>query len=143
MKIHFLLLFICSFSIINTQDVIPFQEEEGVLWGLKNGDDIIIEASYHYINDFHEGLAEVKMDNQRGFINKKGEIIVPIKYDYANDFKDSVAWVYIDHIIGLIDHKGNELTEIKYQDGQKKFYDGMAIVSEKKLKTVCILRINS
>ncbi|MGK0389990.1 MAG: hypothetical protein ACI94Y_002740 [Maribacter sp.] len=141
MKIHFLLLFICSFSIINTQDVIPFQEEEGVLWGLKNGDDIIIEASYHYINDFHEGLAEVKMDNQRGFINKKGEIIVPI--DYANDFKDSVAWVYIDHIIGLIDHKGNELTEIKYQDGQKKFYDGMAIVSEKKLKTVCILRINS
>jgi hypothetical protein len=35
------------------------------------------------------GLAQVKLNNKYGMINKKNEIIIPIIYDYIYSFEDN------------------------------------------------------
>jgi KWG Leptospira. len=47
----------------------------------------------HYISNFHEGLASVKMKKKYGYIDEKGSEIIKPQYDIADDFSEGLALV--------------------------------------------------
>lgn len=51
------------------------------LYGLKNGDDIVLEPAYDYIYDFDGEYTEYEMDGMYGIIDRQGNIVIPAEYD--------------------------------------------------------------
>ena len=61
---------------------------------------------FDQINEFHEGLAVVKINNKFGYLNSAGIIIIPATYDFANDFSNGIADVKIENKWGFINTSG-------------------------------------
>ncbi len=70
--------------------------------------------------NFKNGIAQVRLEDKSGYINKKGEIIIPIKYHCVKQFCKGYAYAEIDNgesnfgnkhkilLYGYIDSIGNE-----------------------------------
>ncbi len=65
---------------------------------------------------FNHGLAEIKLANKYGFIDKNGNEIIPPKYDFVTDFHNGVVVVSLNKKYGFIDKSGNEIVAPKYDD---------------------------
>jgi len=100
----------------------------------------IQELNLHYISHFTEGLAEVRLNGKRGFINQQGNIVIDLKYDWTEGFLKGFTRVAIGgtHIElggiigakwGIIDNTGKEIVPpIKY-DWLDNFVNGFARVN--------------
>ena len=89
---------------------------------------------YEKINEFHEGVAPVKLNGKWGYINKEGETVIPFKYDGVNirftepfDFSEGLAAVLLNGKWGCIDKDGKEVIPFKY-DESFYFSEGLAKV---------------
>lgn len=132
-------------------------------WGVINrvGDVVIpFTLNYDWVGSFHNGLAQVRRENEYGFINISGKEIVPPKYVKVLDFRDGIALVCDDKNFilqwGAIDMTGKVVIPVKYHfvdvslngynDGDNvnnegyPFKDGLAAV---KIPTVGIEKYDS
>lgn len=62
--------------------VVAYREER--LYGLKDGEEIILEPTYHYIYGFRGDYAMAEMNGKYGLIDKAGNLAVPCEYDDFN-----------------------------------------------------------
>ena len=67
---------------------------------------MVVAPQYHSAWNFHEGLAAVKVDWAKGFIDREGKVVIPIKYQYVGPFRDGKAKVMLDDVWEYIDHEG-------------------------------------
>jgi hypothetical protein len=83
-----------------------------------------------YKDNFHEGLAKVKIDNKYGFKDKEGNIVIPPRFDYGHDFSDGVAWVHEGGKWNIVDKEGKitVLPQVKYDFQLHDFSEGLAPV---------------
>ncbi|HEY6143596.1 MAG TPA: WG repeat-containing protein [Flavobacterium sp.] len=111
-------LFLLSTFLINAQNLIPFQNEEGY-YGYRdsNNENVVIKPIYNFANKFVNGYAPVKLNEKWGFLDKTGQEIIPIKYDDLSYFNSSgVAMVAIDKKWGLINKLGNEIIQPQFDN---------------------------
>jgi hypothetical protein len=76
---------------------------------------------------FSEGLAAVKVDEQYGFIDKKGKWAILPNYEYAYNFSNGFARVFNGKQYGFVDKKGKMLTGFYYSFADN-FSEGLALV---------------
>lgn len=95
----------------------------------------ICSIDFDYIDDFHEGLAQVyKSGYGYGFVDKDMNLIIPMIYENADKFKDGKAKVKWDGKWLYVDKSGHELkiksasADLRYQD-VGEFSEGMCKVS--------------
>ena len=75
---------------INKNGTIWYQEDK--LWGLfKQDGQKIINPIYEYVSDFSEGLAQVTLDDQYGFVDSLGNEVVKTIYQMVKDFSGGYA----------------------------------------------------
>ena len=75
-------------------------------------------GKYDSVKPFYEGLAEVQLNGQWGFINMEGEEVVPPKYDYVHHFHRGLAKVELNGQYGVVDKTGKELLPCVYNEGK-------------------------
>ena len=66
---------------------------------------------YNHLYGFDDGVALVKQNNKRGYINSKGKQIIPLQYDNAYPFKNGFADVSINHKFFVINKAGQAIIE--------------------------------
>lgn len=69
---------------------------------------------YDYAGIFIEDLAQVRIGNKWGFVDRLGREVIPVKYDDVKSFSNGLAAVQIDYEWGYIDKTGREVIPIKY-----------------------------
>lgn len=84
---------------------------------------------YDLVFNFHDGLAEVQLNDKYGYVNTEGVEVVPPKYDYIYAFTDGLAKVSLDDKYGFIDKNGKEIVEPKYSRAYNFETNGLAEVS--------------
>ena len=82
---------------------------------------------YDYVGTFSEGLAQVKVGEKWGFIDKTGKQITPCLYDDARDFSEGLAKVIVGEKWGFIDKQGKQIIPCLY-DYAWFFSEGLAKV---------------
>jgi hypothetical protein len=94
-------------------------------WGFidKTG-NYVIEPRFDAIDNFSEGLAPVKINDEYGidkwgFIDKNGYPIIDPKFEDAGKFQDGLAPIMLDNKVGYINKKGEIV--IKPQFGERRF----------------------
>lgn len=91
-------------------------------------ENIIIPEIFLEANSFNEGLAGVKLNNNKwGFINTKGELVIPTIYSYFRDFKDGLAQVKFNNKWGIINQLGEVIVPFIYEK-MSPFSEGLAAV---------------
>ena len=65
-----------------------------------------LEKRYDKVWNFSEGLARVKLNDKRGFINTKGKEICELKYDSVSNFNNGFAAVNLNGKQGFINIGG-------------------------------------
>ena len=83
--------------------------------------------TYTRIQDFSEGLAEVRRNYKTGFIDKTGKEVIECKYSSAHDFHEGLAAVELNGKWGFIDKTGKVVIDFKY-DSAYIFSEGLAAV---------------
>ena len=104
--------------LLNTYDDIEHGEEDGTfavqkngLWGFidTNGKEIIT-PQYEDYDSFNDGIAIVRKNRKRGYINKLGQNITPLKYWHCHYFYGDIAVAKnFDHTSEVIDKSGKVL----------------------------------
>ena len=84
-------------------------------------------VKYDFTGKFHEGLAQVRLYDKYGFIDRTEEEIIPLKYDDAEPFSEGLARVALDGKWGFIDRTEEEIIPLKY-DGAGDFSERLALV---------------
>lgn len=93
----------------------------------------IIKAIYEDAKDFSEGLAPVKLDGKWGFIDKAGQVVIPFQYSDVSTFREGYAFTCkAGEDCKYIDKSGKVAINTAYTGGYR-FYDGVAIISQKGL----------
>jgi len=97
----------------------------------KKGNMIIkLRDKYSSLSGFHDGLAVYRENDERGYINIKGEEVIKDKdWSYIFQFHNGYATVAEDGDWGLINKKGETVIKIKYSD-LLVFYNGLAPVRD-------------
>ena len=91
--------------------------------------EIVNTSEYSSVENFSNGFALVKDNENTFFINKKGENVFDKVFDDAYSFKDGLAAVKKGGLWGYIDKSGNMV--IKYQfDQVKNFNESLAAVDK-------------
>ena len=103
--------------------------EEGVLglkWGyIDSSGKVRIPGSFEEAEDFHDGLAAVKVKGKFGYIDVKGNLAIPARYDQVRSFSEGIAAVCMEHKLplgltspkwGFIDRTGKVVVELKYDE---------------------------
>jgi hypothetical protein len=83
-------------------------------WGFINSRGIVIPPQFEEVGDFSEGLAEVKVGDKWGFINRVGEMVIPPQFDRTSKFSEGLASVRIGHQWGAIDSTGNLVIPLQF-----------------------------
>ena len=66
------------------------------------------KRGYDYVHEYSEGLAEVRLNDKWGFIDKSGTEIIPCKYDWAEGFSEGRAKVKLNGKQGYVNKSGVE-----------------------------------
>jgi hypothetical protein len=108
--------------LLNTYDDIEHGEEDGTfavqkegLWGFIDTDgNEIITPQYEDYDSFNDGIAIVRKNRKRGYINKLGQNITPLKYWHCHYFYGDIAVAKnFDHTSEVIDKSGKVLLKGK------------------------------
>ena len=75
-------------------------------------------GKYDRVGTFHSGLAEVRLNDKYGFVDKTGKEVVPLKYDYVDYFSKGLAPVQLNDQWGLMDTTGKEILPCVYNEGK-------------------------
>ncbi len=67
----------------------------------------VIEPIYDDVDDFHEGLAKVKIKDNFGYINSSGKLIISANYIRGTEFREGLAAVKDDSGWHYTDKQGN------------------------------------
>ena len=92
--------------------------------------NIISEAIYEAIYDFHEGYAKVRKDGKWTLINDRGEMVTRPMYDELKDFKEGLAPARIGRLWGYINKTGRLVIDPTFVDANS-FSEGLAVVRDK------------
>ena len=107
----------------NAMGLIGIKIEENDLNNISVKADIY---KYEDINcSFSDGMALVRMNGKRGFINKEGKLVIPCKYDFADYFSEGLAPVEMNGKLGFINKEGNLVIPCKYNYAES-FSEGLA-----------------
>ncbi|MDE5633754.1 MAG: WG repeat-containing protein [Muribaculaceae bacterium] len=68
---------------------------------------MIIAARYDEAAPFYDGVAEVGIDGNRGYIDKTGNVVVPLIYEYVWGFNEGLTGARIGEKYGFINRNGN------------------------------------
>ena len=94
-----------------------FPVREDSLWGFTTVENIFtIPASFHYVDEFSEGLAPVTVNNKVGYISKTGELKIPYQFDDGFGFHEGYAVVEYDGAYGMINRQGEFIISPDYED---------------------------
>lgn len=77
------------------------------------------KSQFIFKEDFHDGLACVKINNKYGYVNTRGRIAIPFKYSYAEKFIDGYAvakGVGSDQFWRIIDTNGDEVYKFESEN---------------------------
>ncbi|MDR3617165.1 MAG: WG repeat-containing protein [Candidatus Obscuribacterales bacterium] len=101
-------------------------------WGFidKSG-RLVIPFKYSDFQDFHDGLARVGMDEESGFINKKGELVIGSTENFKveGNFSEGLASVTLpDNGKGFINTSGQIVIKLPPCD-VGEFHDGLCYAS--------------
>ncbi|MCX6155004.1 MAG: WG repeat-containing protein [Candidatus Kapabacteria bacterium] len=78
---------------------------------------IVIPVQYTDATDFHEGLAFLRSDRKRGYINKKGDYEFYLDSLVGYDFSEGIAKVNNEAaFFGFIDKKGKLIINLKFDE---------------------------
>lgn len=78
---------------------------------------------------FHEGLAQISINQKKGYIDKTGKIVIEPQYEYAYQFCEGVAWVYNDNYMSVIDKTGKTVIDNQGFFTFQYFSEGLCAVS--------------
>ena len=112
--------------LLNTEDSKFEKYKSKNRFGFKVDGVVVIPAKYDEVCYFTEGLANVKLNDKNGFVDKTGKEVIPLKYKYALYFSEGLAVVGNDKF-GFIDKTGKEVIPLKY-DISLMFREGLAAV---------------
>lgn len=91
----------------------------------------VIAAAYDWAENFHNGLARVKLNEKSGLIDTIGKIVLPAEYDNIDNFSEDLALIAKDKKFGYINRKGETVIPIKYDysseiSATNGFHNGLA-----------------
>mgnify|MGYP001179585168 CR=1 FL=1 len=107
-----------NFETIDTS-IVLYPACKNKKWGFidKEGNEII-KFKYDHVNDFHEGLAAVEIEDKLGFINQGGREVIPFKFEsdqiISRDFSEGLAYVKLNDKLCYINKKGDIVFETEY-----------------------------
>ncbi|MGH7823627.1 MAG: WG repeat-containing protein [Candidatus Binatia bacterium] len=73
-------------------------------------------------------LAEVKLGNKWGYIDKTGKYVIDLQFDYAGAFREGLAVVLVDGKEGYIDRAGRFVIKPQFDYKTLGFSEGFAVV---------------
>lgn len=102
----------------------------GGKWGvLDRHGRVLIPPRFDFIDDFRDGMAQVREDGKHGYIDKSGNLAIPPQYDHTFGFRDGLAVVKMDGRYGYIDKAGTIVIPPQYEyQGLDLFSEGLAAV---------------
>jgi hypothetical protein len=127
--------------LLNTYDDVEHGEEDGTfavqkegLWGFIDTDgNEIITPQYEDYDSFNDGIAIVRKNRKRGYINKLGQNITPLKYWHCHYFYGGIAVAEnFDHTSEVIDKSGKVLLKGKPYREIFNLGNGSVLVERKK-----------
>ncbi len=87
-----------------------------------------IEPRFEAAQDFHEGLAAVRVGDLWGFIDTDGTVVIPPQFEQVQSFREGLAAAKLDGRWGFVDPTG--LFKIPPQfDDVEPFSDSLAVAS--------------
>ena len=116
------------------QNRIWFNENEDKYGFIDKTGNVVIDFQYDQVEDFHDGLAIVKIDGKEGMIDKTGSIVIKPEYDFLGYFHDSIA-CFENHFghsanIGYINKSGQIILNPQYYEYIGRINSGMIIVEK-------------
>ncbi len=100
----------------------------GNLYGFVNSEGKIINAKFHGIRAFTEGMVLVQIRTKWGYVDKNGFVVIPPLFNDAYSFYDGLAKVLVGKKYGYIDTSGNYVVLPKF-DYADNFSDNVAQAS--------------
>lgn len=105
----------------------------------KTGQWVIEPQNGLFLSSFNQGLASIRVENEYGFIDVRGNLVIQPQYDGALMFREGLAPVLLGRKIGFIDLQGRMVLPAQYDYpdnqwqpqialGYSLFKEGMAIV---------------
>lgn len=104
-------------------EFVSYKDKKSGKYGfkLKTIGEIVISFKYDDVGSFSNGLAEVKLNNKWGYVDKTGKEITPLKYDGVERFFAGLARVRLNTKYGFIDNAGKEIIPLKYDEAGVNF----------------------
>ncbi len=72
---------------------------------------------------FNEGLANFKLNDLWGFVDKQGKIVIEPKLEYASQFTNGLAYAEINGKAGFINKKGVFVIEPIFEAGNRSQFE--------------------
>ena len=88
---------------------------------------LAIPLQFDAVGTFSDGLAEVKVGNKWGYINKTGKYVIGPQFDYVMGFHEELAAVRIGKKWGYVDKTGKVVIPLQF-DAAQNFSGGLAEV---------------
>jgi len=92
--------------------VIPEQDPNGIYWGLRDtvSNKLVLDYNFQEIQEFREGFAIVKLNDQTGLINKDGKIIINLEYwSLIKELECGIVGFAYSHRVVFFDTLGKRL----------------------------------
>ncbi len=85
-----------------------------------------VDYALEQLRSFSGGLAAVKMQGKRGYVDKTGKAVIPFLYDEATPFERNWASVRKNGVWGIIDKSGTSVTIHRPLARISRFSEGLA-----------------
>lgn len=95
---------------------------------VEENQQLVLAPEIEEVRELSEGLAPVRIQNQWGFVNEKGELVIDAIYDGVTDFVNSYAIVWQSKLCGFINRQGEQMIPCQF-DEARHFVQGVARVS--------------
>lgn len=93
-----------------------FCDPKTKLWGFMNAcDAVVIEPSWHWVDDFAEGRAVVKRDDMFGLIDTKANVVIAATFDDLSWDGSQYAYVECNGLWGVVDRNGHTILPMKWE----------------------------
>ncbi|MCD8375798.1 MAG: WG repeat-containing protein [Oscillospiraceae bacterium] len=108
---------LCVTSGVETGDLLPVKNGEGLYGYVDLTGQVVIEPQYDDAASFSEGLARVELDGVISFIDLNGDVAFTLEdADSAGSFSCGRVWYEVDGLVGVADTEGNIILEPYYEN---------------------------